>query len=732
MRASRDHAPPKPRAKPPHQALTRAPKSSHPPAPNPIWHGLATRNTPQSLYLQAKLKVGAPDDQYEQEADRVADAVMRMPAPNPTEMAEQSPLLGERIQRMCAGCEDEVCRQPMEEEEEELQLKPEAGGQSASGADAAASAVASGGQPLSPAERAYFEPRFGHDFSRVRIHNDPEHTEPLVQALHARAFTLGRNIVFGAGRYKSGTIEGRRLLAHELTHVVQQGRHGRRMLQRAETDTEASCHGLSDTKSQVNQHVNQAIDKARSKSAGQTGQAGTDKLIDETYEQLGEGRATHPGRTKIEDHLETTLIAGRQIRQPAQSSTKYKGVQYILWGGIPVPTLWGALAGARLPIRVLGATLKVDNICIGTDKLGHFFQQGYEYYEIARRKKKGETAAEEYGIKTELGKFGLRTTGVFSNADLEANRQGLAFYDDLAANRDMTFDIATYISNQWNEATNPNYYETALNVADIIWANLLAGSWSGEFTDDRDSRLNVPLQMQLRATPRTKAKDAYGKVNPAILRGTYVYQDASGKDVNGELFGEIFFKEVTVAPGISKTQAVEGVRIKFTWKEGGSTGRGAWISGSESLLQGTWGRGNSTTDGGLWWVMKGTAASSSAKPKAHPKPQPKPRPGSKSEQRGGQQAVEICQSKQGAPVVKPWKQGKDRIVRLPAGIGLEVLCQKSARLADNTKTIWLCVRILDGPEINTVGQLRRIPQYIENCEASTESQPDKCPCPGHW
>jgi hypothetical protein len=77
------------------------------------------------------------------------------------------------------------------------------------------------GQPLDAATRAFFEPRFGHDFSGVRVHTDARAAESA-QAVNALAYTVGRNIVFGNGIPASGTTAGRRLLAHELTHVVQQ------------------------------------------------------------------------------------------------------------------------------------------------------------------------------------------------------------------------------------------------------------------------------------------------------------------------------------------------------------------------------------------------------------------------------------------------------------------------------------------------------------------------------
>jgi hypothetical protein len=77
------------------------------------------------------------------------------------------------------------------------------------------------GQPLDPGTRAFMEPRFGHDFSQVRVHADAQAVEST-WAVNALAYTVGRDVVFGTGKYEPATMEGRRLLAHELTHVVQQ------------------------------------------------------------------------------------------------------------------------------------------------------------------------------------------------------------------------------------------------------------------------------------------------------------------------------------------------------------------------------------------------------------------------------------------------------------------------------------------------------------------------------
>lgn len=77
------------------------------------------------------------------------------------------------------------------------------------------------GQPLDSMTRAFMEPRFGHDFSRVQVHTDVKAAESA-RAVNALAYTVGRNVVFGTGQYNPGRIEGKSLLAHELTHVVQQ------------------------------------------------------------------------------------------------------------------------------------------------------------------------------------------------------------------------------------------------------------------------------------------------------------------------------------------------------------------------------------------------------------------------------------------------------------------------------------------------------------------------------
>ncbi|MEK7728899.1 MAG: DUF4157 domain-containing protein, partial [candidate division KSB1 bacterium] len=111
----------------------------------------------------------------------------------------------------------------MPEEEETLQTKPSSSHtpQVTPNISANINAMRGNGQPLPASARAFFEPRFGVDFSGVRVHTNGRAAETS-RAVNARAFTVGKDVAFGGGQYAPESSEGRKLLAHELTHVVQQ------------------------------------------------------------------------------------------------------------------------------------------------------------------------------------------------------------------------------------------------------------------------------------------------------------------------------------------------------------------------------------------------------------------------------------------------------------------------------------------------------------------------------
>lgn len=230
----------------------------------------AAGNRAVSCLIQAKLAVGPANDRYEQEADRVAERVLSMPAGQRPGVGSEQPgvqLQGEeeevqtrRLVQRASPLEEKVRakrllqRQGEEEEiqtkrllqrqweeeeiqtrpllqrqweEEEIQTKatardPESGFDAGPNIEKRLAGTRGGGSPLPEGVRSFMEPRFGADLAGVRVHADSKAAQ-LNRELSAQAFTHGPDIYMGEGRYAPGTAAGDRLLAHELTHVVQQG-----------------------------------------------------------------------------------------------------------------------------------------------------------------------------------------------------------------------------------------------------------------------------------------------------------------------------------------------------------------------------------------------------------------------------------------------------------------------------------------------------------------------------
>ena len=203
--------------------------------------------TDDRLGVQPKLSINPPGDRWEREADRVADQVVANRPPALAGPLSLTPL----VQRQPTAEDEEelqtkhsVKRQPVEDEGEDLQSKPvlqrrpaATGGAPVSSPrptvhdsaqdDGTAPPVVHAvlrdkGQPLAAAARRALEPRFGYDFSGVRVHTGPKANKSCA-AVGAQAYTVGHDVVFGSGRLAPDTQEGARLLAHELAHVVQQG-----------------------------------------------------------------------------------------------------------------------------------------------------------------------------------------------------------------------------------------------------------------------------------------------------------------------------------------------------------------------------------------------------------------------------------------------------------------------------------------------------------------------------
>lgn len=176
--------------------------------------------------LQPKLTVNGTGDKYEKEANRVADAVMRMPEQKEGVQTKEQ-LSANRIQRICPRCRERhrqgeplncrKCGAELWRSTEDIDVSA-----SRNEISQAAAVASRPGTPLAGDMRSFFESRMGKDFRDVRIHTGVE-ADRAARSVVAQAFTIGSDIVFRSGEYRPGTREGRRLLAHELTHVIQQG-----------------------------------------------------------------------------------------------------------------------------------------------------------------------------------------------------------------------------------------------------------------------------------------------------------------------------------------------------------------------------------------------------------------------------------------------------------------------------------------------------------------------------
>lgn len=223
-----------------------------------LQRALGNRLIAASLRVQARLQIGPVDDPHEREADRIADQVLRDPRPAPLRPAiatmpgvQRHADHGSdcccgacRVQRHAGhdhdhdhgpGCSCPACGGVQRKAEgahapgcacsgcAAVQRKPAADGSFAAGPELAAriQRLSAGGSPLPEHVRTDMEQRFGADFGDVRVHHDAE-AAALSRDLRAHAFTRGQHIAFAPGKFDPGSAAGRWLLAHELTHTIQQ------------------------------------------------------------------------------------------------------------------------------------------------------------------------------------------------------------------------------------------------------------------------------------------------------------------------------------------------------------------------------------------------------------------------------------------------------------------------------------------------------------------------------
>jgi Domain of unknown function (DUF4157) len=438
---------------------------------NPLWQSLAMR--PDAI--QPKLTIGQADDPYEREADRVADQVIHMPA-------SQSGGHGLAITPVTSN----------------LARRKESRGAAESPATAppiVQEALSSPGHPIDAAIRTYFEPRFGNDLGGVRLHTDARAAESA-QAMDALAYTVGRDIVFGAGQYNPHTHTGRRLVAHELTHVVQQ-HNGAEMIQRAEVDDNpdfCSAQGGSPALPDVSSVINGWI--AETQAYGQKANLDLPTLFINDF-----AKPVDMFITVVAERIAN--LPRDQVRHVSLEESRYQVPKAV--------ELWYR-SRKKSPIAPV---INLCGVCVGSDKIGHFFHMGGEYFHIGEALRNRiqpwtpeernafleqidpgvlhspltpedqiiEIYTKEYGkwlegfpnrlSENEIewiqsnnlipgyyfeGIYGSGISGVLSRADLEANLQGSRFYRDAMRDPNAALDICQYVNDNWSEYYNPSSY----------------------------------------------------------------------------------------------------------------------------------------------------------------------------------------------------------------------------------------------------------------------------------
>ncbi|MCL2643833.1 MAG: DUF4157 domain-containing protein [Betaproteobacteria bacterium] len=218
-------------AEPQARTTSRAPAT---PVPNALAHQAQLRGALLRAGVQPRLEIGASNDPLEREADVAAERVMQMPAPLSASRTSESGAGGEgktNLVQLRASAAPTTPASPQLE--------------------SSLNSLNSGGKPLDASSRAFFEPRFGQDFSQVRLHTDP-HAAQMANSLNAQAFTLGNNIAFADNQYSAHSPVGKNLLGHELAHVVQQREMNGNTLQAKLVQREPSPLERIDVKNIVN------------------------------------------------------------------------------------------------------------------------------------------------------------------------------------------------------------------------------------------------------------------------------------------------------------------------------------------------------------------------------------------------------------------------------------------------------------------------------------------------
>jgi len=467
--------------------------------------------------LQTKLAVGTVDDPLEHEADRVAERVMASAAP---EGIGDAPV---RVQR--------------------------AGGEGASSTQSAPPSVeralAAGGRPLEPSVRHEMERRFGHDFFDVRVHDDAQ-AQASARDVSAHAYTAGSHIVFGAGSYAPGTSEGRRLLAHELTHVLQQAPASQSAPQRVQrgslkgpTTKPHTCGGWTCAASSDCKKTDdlKPANTAPSTSWTLTANLDVDVLSANDIQSMGDVGHAFVEFSESNGNRYTYGHYPNKIQLPSDFKPEVPGCT------AHPDTTHSACVDMRIPFTLTQA----------------------EYTKGLTFAQTWCDAGMNYHLLTQNCTTFVETVVSVAGKKLPSSRGSVAHGAAKADNPNTMFDA--YVT-QSDSAT---------------WRQRVTGKFTGQYDSAGKS---IPfLSFEL----KTDEKYAVG--------GKYSYTGSSGDKVQGTLDGRLIFAVDPLTKAVTAT-------VRFDWTEPSGSGKGQWTVGTAGDLKGAWGRGAADSGAGAWELTK--------------------------------------------------------------------------------------------------------------------------------
>lgn len=478
------------------------------------------------LGLQAKLVVNRPGDSYEQEAERLSAEVMRRPGP---ERPGPPGCLPTPLQRHAQS--------PVDVQADAQEAAPEI----------VEEVLHAPGHPLDQSTRDFMEPRLGFDFGKVRVHTGARAAESA-RSVRAQAYTVGHDIVFGEGQYAPGSAGGRRLVAHELTHVAQQ----------------TQADGSSRAPARVQRYQYDETCSADGRSTLVTGH----RLAEWATRRASSLLARPPaGGLKIWFDF---LFGSDAEKQRAQIAANFATLNAALqqdYKYICPPEGTKPCIGPQAEVTD-GQNV---NVCLGRVK--SFSPAGMARLLVHENVRRAHGRRNVFNINAPDGEC----TGIGRKP----------FYEEATTDSNHPVPYSCFAEKMITVHLAEKKQEVDALVHDLMGSGAGPTSWQGTLAiDNTDASVWVELRVDLIDLD-------------FVVSGNYGYEHPQRGKGQGEIpFGIIRFSG-------PRGGDHEALSISFDWREGTATGSGVWRSDGAGSLKGTWGRGGSASNGGSWSLWKG-------------------------------------------------------------------------------------------------------------------------------